>query len=208
MKKNLLKSLVIFLLLPVLILVGCGNNKKLPAISISRYIQDNINITRYDLTDIDKNQTTSLLTEKKAKKKNLSKYIKFELNAEPVWMYKMFIQKITFYVYCNQTTESQMVIQLKMSDLATEDAIMASKTENVETETFVAQCSITPKAFKAIKCTYEINRAVVVATGSTITIDIENSLELYSSSMQNESTFEWLIYGFKIHGESRTYTRN
>jgi hypothetical protein len=38
----------------------------------------------------------------KAKAENLSKYLKFELTADNVWMYKMYVQKITFYVYCNE----------------------------------------------------------------------------------------------------------
>ena len=205
MKKNLLKSLVIFLLLPVLIFVGCKNSKSLPSIKISRYFKEKITISRYGFPEASKD-TISLLTQKKAKAENLSPYTKFEISAQPVWIYKMYIEKISFYVYCNETTETPLTINLKMTDLATEDAIWASTEEAVSSEDYEEQCMVEPKAFKAIKCNFNINRTVIVATGSTITINVD-SLEIFSSDETNESTFKWLIYGFEVHGESRAYTR-
>ncbi len=205
MKKNLLKSLVIFLLLPVLIFVGCKNSKSLPSITISRYIKDKITVSRYGFAE-DSTDTVSLLTQKKAKNQYLSPYTKFELNAQPIWIYKMYVQKITFYVYCNKTTETQLTLNLKMTDLASEDDIWASKDENVSTADYEAQCTVEPKAYKSIKCTFEIDKTVIVATGSTITINVD-SMEIFSLDENGESSFRWLIYGFKIHGESRAYTR-
>ena len=206
MKKTLLKMLVMLLLIPVMVFVGCKNSKQLPKISTSKYFKNEIKISRngFDETSTD---SISLLTQRKAKDEFLSQYTKFELNAESVWIYKMYIESISFYVYCNESSEDQMIIDLKISDVATEDAIWESTEESVETETFSSQCTITPKARKAIKCNYEVNRTVVGATGSTLTIDILNSLELYSGDIETKSTFMWLIYGLEIHGESRTYSR-
>lgn len=205
MKKNILKSLFIILMLPVLVLVGC-KNKELPALNLSRYIKSDISVRRYGVAEASKS-SLSILTEKKAKQENLSKYLQFELTADNVWMYKMYIEKITFYVYCNESSEFQMIINLKMTDLATEKDIFSSTTESVNTSDLEEQVSITPKANKAIKCTVNINRTVIKAVGSTITLDIYNSPELFSSDGNTESNFMWLIYDFEIHGESRTYSR-
>lgn len=207
MKKNLLKSILIFLMLPVIMFVGCKNKEtQLPKINLSRYFKDEISVLRYGISE-KSTDTISLLTQKKAKKSNLSKYQKFELNANSVWIYKMYIESISFYVYCNESSDYQMTINVTMSDLADEEGILNSTDTNVETETVEQQCSLFPKAKKAIKCNVKINKTVVNALGSTITIDILNSPELFSSDGENESTFMWLIYGFEIHGESRTYSR-
>lgn len=206
MRKNLFKSLVIFLLLPVLILVGCKNKNELPAIATKKYFKDKVTVSRNGFAE-NSTETLDILTQEKADKKYLAPYEKFELSAEPVWIYKMFIEKITFYVYCNETSETILTINLKMTDLATEEAIWNATQETVESETFESQCSVEPKAFKPIRCVFEINRAVIVATGSTITIDILNSLEIYSGDAETKSNFMWLIYDFEVHGESRAYTR-
>lgn len=206
MKKNLLKSLVIFLLLPVLILVGCKDKKELPTISTAKYFKNKVTVSRNGFADAS-SETLDILTKEKADKAYLAPYTKFELSAEPVWIYKMFIEKITFYVYCNESSETILTVNLKMTDLATEDAIWSATQETVESETFESQCSVEPKAFKPIKCVFEINRTVIVATGSTLSIDILNSLEIYSGDAETKSSFMWLIYGFEVHGESRAYTR-
>lgn len=219
MKKNLLKTFIVFLLLPALLLVGCKNDS-LPKINLSRYLKNNMSVTRYVFTQpsedeeesnststITKTEAISLLTQKKAKKENLSKYIEFKLNAEPVWFYKMYVEYITFYIYCNESSDYQMIVNLSMTDLASEEDIFSTTNESVKTSTVDEQVSFKPVAKKAVKCTFKIEKTVINALGSTITIDIKNSPELYSGDGENDSTFMWLIYGFEIHGESRTYTR-
>ena len=212
MKKILLKTLIIFLLLPMIIFVGCKDKKTLPAISVSKYFKNEITISRHGVSfdptkPHNSTDTLSLLTQTEAKEENLSKYKEFKINAEPLWIYKMYIEKISFYVYCNESSESLLTINLSITDVASEDDIWNSSNENVETDTFSTQCTITPESRKPIKCNFPINRTVLGATGSTLTIDILNSLELYSSNEDNVSTFQWLIYGLEVHGESRAYTR-
>ena len=205
MRKKLLKSLLIFLLLPVLIFVGC-KNKELPAINLSRYLKKEISIKTHDISQA-KTADLSIITEKKPNVEYLAQYLKFEIPANNVWMYKMYVEKITFYVYCNETSEFQMIVNVKMSDLASEEDILNTKTENVETETIEEQITLTPEAKKSIKCTININKTVVNALGSTITIDTYNSRELFSGDGESNSSFTWMIYGFEIHGESRSYSR-
>lgn len=204
MKKFLLKTLAIFLLLPVLVFVGC-KSKSLPSISIARYFKEKVTVSRHGFAEAS-TEKISLLTQSKAKDEYLSPYTKFEISAQPLWIYKMYVEKITFYVYCNETTETQLTLNLKMTDLATEEDILSSTNENVSTSAYEEQCTVSPKAFKSIKCTFEINKTVVLATGSTITINVD-SLEIFSLNENSESTFRWLIYDFEVHGESRSYSR-
>lgn len=204
MKKHLQKSLLALLLIPVLIFGGCGK-KKLPAISISRYFQDTLTISRFGISETS-TESVSMLTASKPNAQNLSKYTKFEFTATPNWIYKMYIEYISFYVYASEDSQYQMVVNLKMTDLATEQAIMSATTETVETETYEQQCNITPKKNKAIKCIFNINRTVISALGANVSIDILNSLELFAGE-EDSNTFTWLIYGLEIHGESRAYTR-
>lgn len=207
MRKKLLNLLFVILILPVMVLTGCKKgSSSLPAINVSRYFKDEITISRYNITD-DRTDSISFLTQKKAKKENLSKYVKFELNADPVWIYKMYVESIVFYVYCNESSEFQMTINVKMTNLADESAILESKSDNVATEDVEQQVTIMPKGKKAIKCVVPINKTVVNSLGSTITIDFKNSPELFSTEGENESSLMWLIYGFQVHGESRTYSR-
>ncbi|MBR3885954.1 MAG: hypothetical protein IKJ33_05820 [Clostridia bacterium] len=205
--KKLLKTFVIFLLLPVLVFVGCKDDKKeLPKIDTARYFKDKITIHRNAFAETS-TDSLSILTKDKPDNNLLSQYTKFEINAEPVWIYKMYIEKISFYVYCSESSETILTVNLKMTDLATEDAIWAATQENVQAESFEAQCDILPEAYKSVKCNFEINRTVIVATGSTLSIDILNSRDIYSGDAENKSTFSWLIYGLEVRGESRTYTR-
>ena len=208
MRKKLLNLLFVILILPVLVLTGCKKgSSSLPAINVSRYFKDEITISRYKI-EKDDSDSISFLTQKKAKKENLSKYEKFELNADPVWIYKMYVESIVFYVYCNESSKFQMTIDVKMTNLADESVILESKSDNVATEDVKQQVTIMPKGKKAIKCVVPINKTVVNALGSTITIDFfTNSPELVSSEGENESSLMWLIYGFQVHGESRTYSR-
>ena len=205
MKKNLLKSLLVFLILPVLVFVGC-KNKELPTINLSKYLKSEISVKRQGFTEA-KAADLSLLTDKKPNYENLSQYLKFEIQANNVWMYKMYVEKITFYAYCNESSDFQMIINVKMTDLASEEDILSSKSENVETVTVEEQVTFSPQAKKAVKCTVNINKTVINALGSTITIDTLNSPELFSGDGETKSTFTWMIYGFEIHGESRTYSR-
>lgn len=201
--KKFLNTLLVLLILPVLILSGCKNSS-LPAINLSRYLKDEISVKRNDLES--SKDSLSLLTQKKAKKSNLSKYESFELTTQAVWTYKMYIESITFYVYCNESSDYQMTLNVSMSNLASEDTINSTTSETIETETVSEPITFTPKSKKAIKCTANINKTVANALGSTITIKLD-SLEIFSGDEENPSTFMWLIYGLEIHGESRTYNR-
>lgn len=202
--KKLLKLLLVFLLVPIIMLTGC-KKKALPSINLARYLKDEITVKQLNIDTTTKN--LSLLTESEAKDENLSKYLKFEISTDPVWMYKMYVESITFYVYCNEASEFPLTLNIKMTNLANEEDIYNSKSENVETSTIEEQVSFVPEEKKAFKCTININQTIVNATGSTITIDAYNSPELFSSDEETTSTFMWLIYNFEIHGESRTYTR-
>lgn len=206
MKKNLLNILVLFLLLPVMLFPACKSSN-LKAINLPKYLKNEISVTKYGIIDSngaleENNDYLALLTQTKAKPENLSKYLKFQINAIPNWMYKMYVDYISFNIYCNESAE-QMTINITMTNLASEEEIISAVSESVKTETISEQLAIAPKAKKVIKCKIPIKKTVATSLGSTITIDALNSPELFS----NDSTFTWLIYGFEIHGESRAYSK-
>lgn len=210
MKKNLLNIFMVLLLLPVIMFSGCKKSE-LKAIDSAIYLKDEIQVISYGILENDGSLaetpgSLTLLTQKKAKTDNLSKYLKFVINAQPVMMYKMYIEYISFYIYCNESAD-QMTINFTMSNLASEDGILNSKEQTVEPVTVEEQLALSPKAKKKIRCTIPINKTIATATGSTITIDVLNSTELFSGDEETNSTFMWLIYKFEIHGESRSYTR-
>lgn len=205
MKKKLLNILLIFLILPVMVFSGCKKSS-LPAINLATYLKEDVTVKRFEYADTS-TEKIGFLTKSKADTSYLAKYLKFTLEAEPVWFYKMYVEYISFYVYCNENSDYLMTINVSISDVASEEEIANAGTNTIETETFSADCIISPKKGKAIKCIFPINRAVVGALGSTITIDVLNSLELFSDDEEgNASSFKWLIYGLEIHGESRTYS--
>lgn len=202
--KKILNILLVFLMLPFAFLTGCKNSS-LPAINLSRYLKEEITVKRNGISSSN-TDTISLLTQSKAKKENLSKYESFEINAVPVWIYKMYIEKIVFYVYCNESSDYQMTLNVSMTNLASEETINSTTSETIETETISEPITFQPKAKKAVKCTANINKTVATALGSTISIKLD-SLEIFSGDEGDSSNFMWLVYGFEIHGESRTYTR-
>jgi len=204
MKKNKLKTLLAILIVPILLFCGC-KNKELPAIELSRYLNESLTISRH-LTEEKTNETIDFIATKNLDKANLSKYTKFEFSANSVWMYKMYVEYISFYVYTNEASQYEMILNLKMSDLADESEILKSNTDSIEVETIEKQCTIKPQKDHAIKCTFPIGKTVARALGADISIDILNSLELYSDDDETFS-FKWLIYGLEIHGESRTYSK-
>lgn len=205
MKNKLLKILLAILIVPVIALSGCKKNNPLPAIDLGTYLNDKISITNYQMETASESEL-SLITSSKLDKDNLGKYITFELTANSVWMYKMFIETITFYVYTTASSDLEMIINLSITNTADEETLKTITSEAPTTDTTVETCSFIPKKAKVTKCTFNINKAIAKPTGSTITIDISNSVELFND--ENTSTaFEWTIYGFEIHGESRAYSK-
>ena len=205
MKNKLLKSLFALLLIPVLFFAGCKEKDPLPSIDLATYLNDEITTSYYQL-EAKSTQDLAFITETKLDEEKLGKYVKFELSANTVWMYKMFVESITFYVYTTTSSMSEMIVNVSMSNMADEDSLRQTTSEEPPISVASEQCTFIPEAGTATKCTFKFNKAVAKPTGATITIDILNSLELFDTP-EGQTPFEWVIYGFEIHGESRAYSK-
>lgn len=179
---------------------GCSNNS-LPAIDMLTYFKPSVSTTVFR-GSLSSSQTInlSLLTSSKPLKSEMDKYLEFTFSANANWIYKMYIEKVEFYVLSNESSDIQMSLNFSMTNLAKENNLSS-------TSTFEELKSHTPVSGLAQKYTFYINQVVPKATGSTITIDILESSELISNNSNPDSDFKWLIYGFKIYGESREYSK-
>ena len=205
MKNKLLKSFFAILLIPVLFLAGCKKADPLPAIDLATYLNSEMTVSYYQL-EAKSTKDVSFITDTKFDEEKLGKYVKFELTANTVWMYKMYVESISFYVYTTASSTSEMIVNVSMTNMADEESLKKTSSEEPPTETASEQCTFIPEKGKATKCTFNIGKTVAKATGATITIDILNSLELFDTD-NGQADFQWVIYGFEIHGESRAYSK-
>ena len=198
MKK--LKALLLTILFASFALTAAGCSKGIPAINMPTYFKTSVTSTVY------KNSSTSSKTLtldqfcSGADTSKLDKYLDFKFAANSSWIYKMYIEKLEFYVLTNTTPDTEMTFTIKLSNLAKEDNI-SSVSEITETQ------SIYPTANEPYKLTLFVNRVVATATGMTMSIDISESSELLLDKNNPDNDFKWLIYGLKIYGEHREYSK-
>jgi len=199
MKKIAILILTLFISSTALLFAGCSDGLK--PINMSVYYNTNVDSIVYT-NDISSNRTLDLstVTASSADWSKMDKYYDFNFSANASWIYKMYIERIEFYVLCNETTNEEMSINLKITNLAPEDNL-----SNISTHTDMK--SHHPTENVAQKYTFDINKVVVTATGSKITLDIDQSTSLISIKNNPNNNFKWIIYGFKIYGESREYSK-
>lgn len=206
MKNKLFKTLLVLLIIPVLFFTGCKKEKLLPAIDLSTYLNNEISVKFYQMESAS-TQELSFIAAPELDKDKLGKYVSFELNTNSVWMYKMYIETISFYVYTTQSSITEMIVNVSITNVADEETLKTITSEEPTTDTAKEQCAFIPEANKATKCTFNIGKAIAKPTGSIITIDILNSLELFDDENE-ETSFKWVIYGLEITGESRAYSKS
>ena len=200
MKKITTFILSIFIITITLLSCGCSGNK-ITAIDMPTYVKNTITATTYkNNTSSTRSLTLSALTKNYADTSYMDKYLDFTLSTNPSWTYKMYIEKVEFYVLTSESSNSQMSLALTMTNLADESNLAS-------TATFSELKSHVPEQGTAQKYTFEINKVFSKATGSTITIDMSESSELLIDKNGQNSNFNWLIYGLKIYGEHREYSK-
>ena len=201
MKQNLLKFFAI-LLLPVVLLCGCSskNKSKLETIKLSTYFEDKVVCTTFG-----KSSTTTIsmsdITSEEPKYNLLGQYVEFEVEAKSSWIYKMYIDYVYFKVYTNMDVATGMTVNLSMTNLADEDNLQKP------TNDYTQDCSFTPAKDGSFNCWYKIGKVVPTASGSTLTIDIINTTEVFSDEFGKANGFKWIIYDLKFYAESRTYSK-
>ncbi len=139
------------------------------------------------------------ITAQNADISKLDKYHDFKIESNTSYIYKMYIEKIEFYVFTNKSTSDEMIFTLKATNLAKENSLNNAAT-------FTETKGIYAEANKAIKVTFKIEQTVALASGTTITIDISESNDLLLDKNSQNDQFKWLLYGFSVFGESREYS--
>lgn len=203
MKNFIKKFLASVLILPILFLCSCSGVSDLPSINMQTYFEDSVTATVFNNST--SNSSTrdiplSVLTANSPNTDYLDRFVEFELEGNGAWLYKMYIDKIVFYVYTNESSDSEMIVNFSITNVAHEDDLEL-------TEEFTGQCSFYPQSNGSAYCELTIDRVIATATGSTITFDILNSTSgTVADEEGNTTSFRWVIYGFKIYGESRSYS--
>lgn len=207
MKKTLLKFLCAFLCIPLIFLCGCSGKKKtkLGAIDIDTYFSSTTATTiYYEGQTVTTKTNTSNLTLKKPNKEIIDRYESFEIKANAEWIYKMYIDYIYFYVYTSESSSSELVVNISITNAVAESDIGKELDENAKYET---QASLIPQKDGSTLCEVAIKRVIATATGATLTFDILNSVpQVFLDENGKDNGLKWIIYGLEIHGESRAYS--
>ena len=182
----------------------CGCSKKLSnlqKIDVGFYFEKQATASTYNNT---KEKTIDfaelLLTEPDPL--NIDNYIEIKATANSAWIYKMYIDKICFYVYTNKNSAVEMIINVKMTNLANESDIGKENSAGEIAET----CSFIPQENGSVFCTVNVQKTVATATGSELIFDILNSTSgTVADEEGNPTEFRWMIYGLEIYGEHRAY---
>lgn len=204
MKKLLLKIFAFLCILPAFALCACkGDRSSLGSIDISRYF-DAVKVTYSD--NISRQIELSSLTKTKAEAGELNKYVKYEIQGNTTWIYKMYIDCIYFDIYTTDTSSGgngMMTIRFIMTGLADESTLLEGK--KYDPVDFEYVFNFTPEKNGVTTCKVEINKVVATATGANISIDINESVE--NTVLDSSKDFRWTIFNFQVYGESRTYNK-
>lgn len=200
MKNKFLTFLIALICIPTLMFCGCSDKpSKLNKINQVIYFEEKVSAFAYNnpnektlkLEDIVDNDYDVL---------NVDSFTEIKLTAKSSWIYKMYIDCITFRIYTNLATEVEMIINTTITNLADEDDISNKSTFEA------LPISIIPEKDSSILCIIPINKTVATAEGCTITFDINNSTSGTVADNEGQITdFRWLIYDFELYGEHRAY---
>lgn len=200
MKSKILKSMIAILCLPVLLLCGCSDKRsKLPKINASAYFESSVSYTTYGNTKASTLEFEELIMTE-PDPLNVNSFDEIKVTAKSAWVYKMYIDAIYFYVYANKAATTEMIVNVKITNLADEDNI------SKPSDDFAATCSLVPLANDSVLCKVEVKKTIATATGCTLSFDILNSTNGTVADDNGKPTdFRWMIYGLEIYAEHRTY---
>ena len=200
MKSKILKIVTAILCIPMIMLCGCSDKpSKLSSIDQTVYFESKASALAYNNSKTKELELKDIISDT-ADPLNIDSFVEIKLTAKSAWIYKMYIDCITFYVYANKTTDVEMIINTTITNMADEDDIK-------NPSTFEAlPLGIIPQENGSILCKIPVGKTVATATGCTITFDINNSTSGTVADNEGKITdFRWLIYGLEIYGEHRTY---
>lgn len=202
MKRKIFNFLIMLICVPAIILCGCSKKKSnLPKIDASEYFENSVSALTYNSTNA-KTLKFETLTAKNVNPLDVDNFTEIKITAKSALVYKMYIDCIYFYVYANNTTNTEMVINVSITNLVSEDEISNENSIKTIEET----CSFIPKKNGSVLCKVDIQKTIATATGCTITFDIYNSTNgTVADDNGNSTNFKWTIYDLSFYAEHRTY---
>ena len=201
MKHKILNIMIALMCLPIIALCSCSKETELPKIDASVYFESKVVVSTYNNTKT-KNIDFADLILTEADPLNIDNYTEIKVTANSAWIYKMYIDKICFYVYTNQSADVEMIVNVKMTNLVNESEIGSKDAITTIEET----CSFIPQENGSILCTVDVQKTVATATGCELSFDILNSTTGTVADEEGKATdFRWMIYGLEFYAEHRAY---
>ena len=198
--KKIISIIIAVICVPILLLTGCSKKSKLNTINVASYFNKTASYSLYEKSGEKSLELNSLLT-KKPDLKLADSFVQINLKANAAMIYKMYIDCISFRVYTNIKTDSQMIITVSITNLADENNIQNP------TDDFSYPCTFIPEENGEILCRIPVNKVVANATGLSMSFDIFETTDVFKDGLGNNTGFKWLIYDLTIHGESRAYSK-
>ena len=138
-------------------------------------------------------------------------FYEFDVTANSDWIYKMFVEKVTFSVFLQNRIENvnEITFTLTITNAITEEDVGKNYGNELtdEEKKFVGTYSIVPQENGRFDISIDVNRVLGVAdgqVGSKFQIDISEYAG-GTDSNGNITPLKWIMYGFSVYGESRTY---
>lgn len=188
-KKTLVLIVAIFC---ATIFVGCGRNVQSPAIKVSRYFNNSVSYT-YTTNRTEKLNLSSF-TKNSVDNSTVGKQSTIQLTGENQWVYRLYVECIYFYFYCNQSVDiEQLVVTMTNLDSGTFDSTLPTGTYKKSTI-----LAFKAKQNKGVLLRVDINQTIVSSSADCLlTLKLEHD-ELLSSS----NDFKWSIYDLAIYGKT------
>lgn len=210
MKSKIFKSLMLILCLPIVMISFCACARK----PLDNYTY--FNEVKAVLNNSSGNMADLTLDDISASGPNMEKvnnYYSIDINAEPEWIYKMYIEKITFSIFIKDkiANANEITFTLTISNAIAENNVGKDYDDELtdDDKKFVATSSIVPTENGYYDLSFDVGYVLGflnAQTGSKISVDIsEYDLGGAGTSTGNISPLNWTIYNFKAYGESRAY---
>lgn len=180
MKKLTPLLLTLVLLASSLLLVGCSNS-----IDTSVYFNSIVSAKVYGSNTTQKLNLSDLSNKSPSTTK---KYLSFEFKANKDWIFGMYIETISFYIY---STESMTDVEFDFSLTGTENGQV---TLTSATKTF----SLTNQPYSFTK---NSSRKITIKINDTITLSTSDPVfTVKLSDTYNDPKFEYTIHSFEVVG--------
>lgn len=206
MKKFIKSILSLMMIVSVVFICSCSGSG-VQKVNLEKYFESSVEVNTFG-ESTSKSISLLNLTSPSPKAENYDSYIDFTLTANGSWLYKMYVEKICFYISTTEISLEELVLDFEFLNLADESEYEKEDHSKIDVETFTTQRSFKTRTQSGeFYCTIPINKVVTTPQLTTIKLDISNSVYGTLSDENGEkSNFKWQIYGLELYGESRAYS--